>query len=161
MRLAPDEIRPLFRLMVGLGVAGAAILAVGLAQFVTFEPAGQHTGRTARITGIYAYDPLAHTTTGPNRDHFRTDEPFAAVVDWKSLPPDLEVGGQWFASGFAVDAGGVGPGAAGRLAEQPVVPVNTGRNRFPSGRFEFVVERFSKGIPVEVLARRNVVVLGG
>jgi hypothetical protein len=42
-----------------------------------------------------------------------------------------------------------------------VVPVNFGAQRFPSGHYEFVVERFSGPRPVEVLARRTVVVLGG
>jgi hypothetical protein len=146
--------------MVGLGVVGLLILGVGLAQFVTFEPPGQRTGQVARITGIYDYDLQTHSTVGPNRDHFRTDEPFAAVVDWSSLPPTLVVGAAWFAGGFSVNAGGVGPALAGQLQSEAVVPVNTGGERFPSGHYQFVVERFSKGIPVEVLARETVIVLG-
>jgi hypothetical protein len=160
LRLAPDETRPAFRLIVALGVAGLVILGVGLAQFVTFEPPGQHTGEVARIVGIYDYDPQTQTAGGSNKDHFRTDEPFAAVVDWSSLPPDLPVGAAWFSGGFAVDAGGIGPAPAGQLRGRPVVPVNLGGRRFPSGHYEFVVERFSKGIPVEVLARKTVLVLG-
>jgi hypothetical protein len=147
--------------MVALGVAGIVILAIGLTQFVVFEPPGQHSGITARIQGIFDYDPNTHQTFGSNKDHFKTDEPFAAVVDWASLPPDLVVGGHWFASGFTIDAGGVGPARAAALREHSAVPVNFGANRLPSGHYEFAVERYSGGRPVEVLARRTVVVVGG
>lgn len=161
MKLAPDETRPVFRLIVSLGAFGVLVLGIGLAQFVAFEPSGQHTGQVARITGIYDYDPKTQMVQGKNKDHFRTDEPFAAVVDWSALPADLVVGGAWFSGGFAVRAGSVGPAPAGRLRDSPAVPVNFGGERFPSGHYQFVVERFSNGIPVEVLARKTVVVLGG
>ncbi|HVD01764.1 MAG TPA: hypothetical protein VNG93_11565 [Candidatus Dormibacteraeota bacterium] len=161
MRLAPEETRPAFRLMLALGVVGLVILGVGLAQFITFEPPGQRTGEVARIVGIFDYDPRTQGATGANQDHFRTGQPFAAVVDWSSLPPLQEVGSAWFSGGFSVDAGGVGPAPAGALASRGVVPVNFGSQRFPAGRYELVVERFSKGRAVEVLARKTVVVLGG
>jgi hypothetical protein len=161
LQLPADETRPVFRLMGALGVAGIVILAVGLAQFVHFEPPGQKTGQVARITGVYDYDPQTHSTVGADRDKFRTDQPFAAVVDWSTLPPDLVVGGEWFSGGFALDRGGVGPSRAATLTESRVVPVNQGGGRFPSGRYEFVVERFAQGRPVEVLARRAVIVVGG
>ena len=114
----------------------------------------------ARIVGVYDWDGRSGSTTGPNKDHFRSDEPFAAVVDWSSLPPSLEVGAGWFSGGFAVGAGSVGPAPAGALSRQPAVPVNSGSQRFPSGHYQFVVERFARGIPVEVLARKTVVVAG-
>jgi hypothetical protein len=41
-----------------------------------------------------------------------------------------------------------------------VVPVNRGSQRFPSGRYEFVVERHAGGRPVEVLGRQSVIVVG-
>jgi hypothetical protein len=160
VRLPGDETLPAFRLMLVLGLVGVVILAVGLAQFVTFEPAGQKTGQVARIVGIYDWDPQARATAGANKDHFRTNEPFAAVVDWSSLPPDLLVGAAWFSGGFAVGAGGIGPAPAGSLGPHSAIPVNIGEERFPSGHYQFVVERFSRGIPVEVLARKTVVVLG-
>ncbi len=160
MDLAPDETRPVFRLLVALGVAGIVILAIGLAQFVYYEPHGQQTGQRVRIAGVYDYDVKTGKTFGPNRDHFRTDEPFAAVVDWSSLPPDLVVGGNWFSGGFALDFGGVGPARAADLAEKSVVPVNRDGQRFPAGRYEFVVERYSGGRPVDVLGRQSVLVVG-
>ena len=129
---------------------------------MTYEPPGQKSGITARIVGVFDWDARTHSPTGGNKDHFRTDEPFAAVVDWGSLPPVLLVGAGWYASGFAVNAGGVGPELAEKLVSRPAVPVNTGDQRFPSGHYTFVVERFGDhGIPVEVLARKTVVVMAG
>jgi len=157
---AQDDIRPIYRLQVALGLAGIVILVVGLAQFVHFEPPGQHSGLTARIVGIYDYDPKTRQTFGPNKDHFQTNEPFAADVDWASLPPDLVVGAQWFSGGFTIDAGGVGPARAASLTEHSVVPVNFGSNRLPPGHYEFAVERYAGGRPVEVLSRKTVVVVG-
>ena len=160
MDLAPDETRPVFQLLVALGVAGTIILAVGLAQFVHFEPPGQRTGLAARITGVFDYDVKTGKTSGTAKDHFRTNEPFAAVVDWRSLPPDLVVAANWFSGGFALDYGGVGPTRAADLTEKSVVPVNRGTRRFPSGHYEFVVERYSGGRSVEVLGRQSAIVVG-
>jgi len=157
---ASAEIAPVFRLLVALGVAGIAILAVGLAQFVHYEPPGQRTGLAVSIRGVYDYDNKTGKPSGPSKNHFRTDEPFAAVVDWTSLPPDLVVGATWFSGGFALDAGGVGPARAADLTERSVVPVNGGAKRFPAGRYEFAVERYSGGRPVEVLGHRSVIVVG-
>jgi hypothetical protein len=158
---AADETRPILRLLVGLGVAGILILAIGLAQFVHYEPLGQRTGQMVKIAGVYDYDLKTGQTLGSSKDRFRTDEPFAAVVDWSSLPPDLVVGANWFSGGFALDAGGVGPARAADLTEKSVVPVNRGTQRFPAGRYEFTVERYAGGRPVEVLGRRSVSVVGG
>jgi hypothetical protein len=155
-----DDTRPIFRLLVALGLAGIAILAVGLAQFITFEPPGQRTGQAVSIGGVYDYNIKTGAISGAAKDHFRTDEPFAAVVDWRSLPADLVVGGNWFSGGFALDAGGVGPARAADLGERTVVAVNRGGRRFPAGHYEFVVERYSSGRPVEVLGRRSVIVVG-
>jgi len=158
--LVPDEIRPVFRLMVALGIAGIIVLALGLAQFVHYEPPGQQTGQAVKITGVFDYDVKTGKPFGSDKDHFRTDEPFAGVVDWSSLPPDLVVGANWFSGGFALDSGGVGPARAADLAKRSVVPVNTGAQRFPAGRYEFVVERYAGGRPVEVVGRRSVLVVG-
>jgi hypothetical protein len=155
-----DETRPVFRLLLALGVAGVVILAIGLAQFVHFEPPGQRTGQAVRIDGVYDYDTKTGSISGGIKDHFRTNEPFAAVVDWRSLPPDLTVGANWFSGGFALDAGGVGPARAADLSEKTVVPVNRGTMRFPAGDYEFVVERYNGNRPVEVLGRKWVIVVG-
>jgi hypothetical protein len=155
-----DEITPAFRLLVVLGVAGVVILAIGLAQFIHYEPPGQQTGQTVKIAGVFDYDLKTGKTFGPDKDHFRTNEPFAAVVVWTSLPPDLVVGANWFSGGFALDSGGVGPARAADLTEKSVVPVNRGAQRFPSGSYNFVVERHSGGRPVEVLGGRSVIVVG-
>ena len=160
MDLAHDELRPVFRLLVALGIAGIVILAVGLAQFVHYEPPGQQTGQAVKIAGVFDYDVKTGKTLGADKDHFRTNEPFAGVVDWSSLPPDLVVGANWFSGGFALDSGGVGPARAADLTEKSVVPVNRGTQRFPSGSYDFVVERYAGGRPVEVLGGRSVIVVG-
>ena len=157
---AADDTRPIFRLLVGIGIAGIVILAIGLAQFIHFEPPGQRTGQAVRIEGVYDYNAKTGKISAGARDHFRTDEPFAAVVDWRSLPPDLVVGANWFSGGFALDFGGVGPARAADLADKTVVAVNSSSRRFPAGRYEFVVERYSGGRPVEVLGKRSVIVVG-
>jgi hypothetical protein len=158
--LAHDELRPVFRLLVALGIAGIVILAVGLAQFVHYEPPGQQTGQAVKIAGVFDYDVKTGKTLGADKDHFRTNEPFAAVVDWSSLPPDLVVGANWFSGGFALDSGGVGPARAADLTEKSVVPVNRDTKRFPAGSYDFVVERYAGGRPVEVLGGRSVIVVG-
>ncbi len=160
MDVAADEMRPVFRLLVVLGIAGMVILSVGLAQFVHYEPPGQQTGQAVNIVGVFGYDVKNGKTFGSNKDHYRTDEPFAAIVDWTSLPPDLVVGANWFSGGFALDSGGVGPARAASLAEKSVIPVNRGTRRFPAGTYSFAVERYSGGRPVEVLGGRSVVVVG-
>ena len=160
MDLARDEMRPVFRLLVALGIAGIVILAVGLAQFVHYEPPGQQTGQAVKIAGVFDYDVKTGKTFGANKDHYRTNEPFAGVVDWTSLPPDLVVGATWFSGGFALDSGGVGPARAADLTEKSVVPVNRGTQRFPSGSYYFVIERYAGGRPVEVLGGRSVIVAG-
>lgn len=146
--------------MLALGLVGLAVLITGLAQFIHFEPPGQKSGLRAGITGVYSFDVGSHQTRGAPRDHFRTDEPFAAVVDWSGVPADLLVGARWFSGGFAIDAGGIGPARAGELAAAGPVPVNVGVDRFPPGRYQIVVERFARGRPVEVIARRSVLVAG-
>jgi hypothetical protein len=160
MAEAADDTRPIFRLLVAVGIAGVVILAVGLAQFIHFEPPGQRTGQAVRINGVYDYNPKTGKISGGGKDHFRTDEPFAAVVDWRSLPADLVVGANWFSGGFALDFGGVGPARAADLGERTVVAVNNGTRRFPAGHYEFVVERYSGGRPVEVLGKTSVIVIG-
>lgn len=161
MIVGKDETRPAYRLMVALGIAGAVILVIGLAQFFHYEPPGQRSGVHARIVGIFDYDVHAGNVRGPNKDHFKTNEPFAARVDWSSVPADTVVGAHWFSGGFAIDAGGVGPSPARTLAEKdPVVPVNLGGGRLPAGHYQFVVERYSRDRPVEVLARAAVLVVG-
>src|SRR3979409_1729996 len=106
MAEAADDTRPIFRLLVAVGIAGVVILGVGLAQFIHFEPPGQRTGQAVRINGVYDYNPKTGKISGGSKDHFRTDEPFAAVVDWRSLPADLVVGAHWFRGGCARAAGG-------------------------------------------------------
>jgi hypothetical protein len=154
-----DQLNVLYRTLLIFAAVGVLILAVGLVEFVYFEPPGQATGIKARIIGVYQYDPTTRQIMGPDRSEFPRDEEFAAEVDWSSLPANLTVDARWYDS-FGTIEGKVGPGTAPDLAGQRLVPVEVqqGYHYVLPGRYTFVVERLSDGIPVEVLGRRFVVV---
>ena len=159
IRAPYDQILTLYRTLVVFATVAGVILAVGLVEFVYFEPPGQTTGHTAHILGAFVYDPATSTTHGPDRTTFaRTDE-FAAVVDWSQLPSDLVVDARWFNS-FGSMVGRVGPATAGELGPQSTVPVIVppGLHHSLPGHYSFVVERLKDGRPVEVLTRRIVLV---
>jgi hypothetical protein len=154
-----DEIRPLYLTMLTLGVVALVILAAGLVDFFAFEPLGQSSGAHATVKGVFHYDPATGQVSGPDRQRFSADEPFAAVVDWTSLPPTMEVAARWFNT-LGTTVGGAGPAPAGQLTDHPIVPVKTPpgfRHNVP-GDYNFVIERYREGQPVEVLARRLVYV---
>jgi hypothetical protein len=153
-----DEIAPAYRLMLAAGLAGLLILSIGALQFIHYEPLGQRSGLHVHIVGIYSYDPQAGDIQGGNLDHIRAGKPFAAKVDWSSLPAQTQAAGRWYLGGFALDVGGAGPAAAGSLPE--LVPVSAGKQKLPAGHISFVVERWSGGRAVEVLARKSIVVAG-
>jgi hypothetical protein len=154
-----DQILTLYRTLLVFATIAVVILAVGLVEFVYFEPPGQTTGATAHIVGVFEYDPATGTTQGPDRTTFaRTDE-FAAVIDWSHLPPDLVVDARWFNS-FGSLVGRVGPGTASELGPRSTVPVivPSGLHHSLPGHYTLVVERLKDGRPVEVLGRRIVLV---
>jgi hypothetical protein len=156
---APDDIRPLYRTIVAFGVVAVVILVLGVLEFVYFEPPGQRTTNTAHVKGVYLYDARTHETQGGDQQSFSRTQDFAAVVDWSTLPSDLVVDARWYDS-FGDTVGGVGPAPAGQLQNHDVVPVETpsGATENLPGHYLFVVERVSGGQPVEVLARRIVLV---
>ncbi|TMF92687.1 MAG: hypothetical protein E6I05_09090 [Chloroflexi bacterium] len=75
------------------------------------------------------------------------------------IPSNLIVDARWYDS-FGSIEGQVGPGTAADLANDTVIPVEVpqGYHYVLPGRYTFVVERLSDGVPVEVLGRRFVVV---
>lgn len=154
----PDEILPLYRAIRLVGLMALLIFAVGLVEFLSFEPPGQATGTSARITGVFAYNPRTQAISGQARERFARDQPFAAVVDWSSIPAGTNVAARWF-DAFGEVVGQVGPEAAGSISA-PAVPVALpeGLRRNIPGTYLFVVERMSHGQAVEVLARRLVMV---
>lgn len=160
MLAAPyDPVRTLYRTIFVFGVAGLLILAVGLVEFIHFEPATQTTATAARIAGVYMYDPATKTTSGDDMSSFARNQPFAAVVDWSSLPPNMPVDARWYDS-FENEVGHVGPGTPAQLGATSTVPVSVAegfQHNLP-GHYIFVVERLEGGQPVEVLARRIVLV---
>jgi len=155
-----DPVRTLYRTLILFAAIGIVILVAGLFEFLYFEPPGQTTGVQAHIVGVYEYDSGTQKTSGPDKRTFARNEHFAAVVDWSSLPTDITVDARWYNS-FQVVVSQVGPGTSAQLANQTVVPVAVpaGLKYNLPGQYIFVVERISGGVPVEVLARRIVLVV--
>ena len=154
-----DPVRTLYRALLIFAAIGIVILAVGLVEFLYFEPPGQTTGTKAHIVGVYKFDPATQKTSGPDQSSFARSQIFAAVVDWSSLPQDITVDARWYDS-YEVVVGHVGPGTPAQLAAKTAVPVGTpsGLKYNLPGEYIFVVERLSGGVPVEVLARRIILV---
>ena len=154
-----DQVHVLYRTLLVFATVAVVILALGLIEFVHFEPPGQATGVKARIVGVYAYDPSTRVTMGTDRSAFTRTEDFAAVVDWSGLPPDLNVDARWY-DAFGSVVGRVGPSTPAQLGTSSIVPVTTpqGLKHNLPGDYTFVVERLQGGVPVEVLARRIVLV---
>ena len=154
-----DQLKVLYRTLLVFATIGAVILAIGIVQFVYFEPLGQTTGVQARIVGVYQYDPATKTTIDGDRSEFLRTEEFAAKVDWSSLPNNLIVDARWYDS-FGSLRGQVGPGSPSSLADKSVIPVDVppGFHFVLPGRYTFVVERIKNDVPVEVLGRRFVLV---
>jgi len=154
-----DQVQTLYRTLLVFATVAVVILAVGLVEFVYFEPPGQATGAQARIAGVYAYDAATGTTPGNDRSAFSRSEEFAAVVDWSGLPPNLPVDARWYDT-FGTIVGRVGPSTPAQLGATTIVPVITpqGLHHNLPGRYTFVVERLQGGVPVEVLARRFILV---
>ena len=160
MSSAPyDQVRVLYRTLLVFATVAVVILAIGLVEFVYFEPPGQATGVKARIAGVYAYDQSTRTTFGADRSAFTRTQDFAAVVDWSGLAPDLNVDARWY-DAFGSVVGRVGPSTPAQLGSSSIVPIITpqGLHHNLPGDYTFVVERLQGGLPVEVLARRIVLV---
>lgn len=154
MQAARDEILPLYQAIVVVGIVALLVFFVGGVEFFLFEPVGQHTGLMARIEGVDLYRD-GHVEGSPRNEYSR-EEAFAAVVDWKSIPPELIVTARWFNS-FGEIVGSVPPAPAGEMRPDPV-PVNVpaGLDKNLPGTYLFVVERVEHGQPVEVLGREFV-----
>jgi hypothetical protein len=147
--------------MLGFGAIGALILLLGLGLFLYFEPIDEQAGNTnARITGVYAYDQATgeRISTTPTA-RYRPRQVPGAVVDWKSVPADMVVSAHWYDDHGQV-LGGVGPAAAASQPANPIpIDVDT-TTVIPPGAYVFVVERYSGGRPVQVLARAPIKVDG-
>ena len=155
-----DPVRTLYRTLLVFAAVGILILAVGVFEFLYFEPPGQSTGATAHIVGVYQFDPVTQKTLGPDKRTFARNQQFAAVVDWSSVPNNVTVDARWYDS-FQVVVAQVGPGTPAQLAGKTVVSVAVpaGLKYNLPGQYIFVIERMSGGVPVEVLARRIVLVV--
>ena len=154
-----DQLRALYRTLLVFATAAVVVLAIGLIEFVYFEPPGQASGVKAHIVGVYRFDGQTGQTVGPDQSEFPRNGEFAAVVDWSSIPNNLTVDARWY-DDFGSLRGGEGPGHPAELASHPVVPVlvPAGYRYVLPGRYTFVVERLEGGMPVEVIGRRFVLV---
>jgi hypothetical protein len=149
--------------MLALGAAAAVILALGLVTIYAFAPPGQATGLKVRVLGVYRYDPSTGQVFGRPSTHFTRTQPFAARVDWSSLPGDTVVGARWYNT-LEDPVGSVGPAPARTLAAaSALVPVKTppGLHANLPDDYTLAVVRYSRGQPVELLARRVVLVERG
>jgi hypothetical protein len=155
-----DQLHTLYRTLLVFATVGAIVLSVGLVQFVYFERPGEETGVKARIVGVFEYDLASRKTVGADRSEFPRSDLFAAVVDWSSVPSQLVVDARWYDT-FGSMRGEVGPAHSTDLSAAGVVPVEVPPDLHfvLPGRYTFVVERLdADGVPVEVLARRFVLV---
>jgi hypothetical protein len=157
--VAYDQLQVLYRTLLVFATVGVVILSVGLVQFVYFERPGEGTGVKAHIVGVYEYDPATRQTVQPDRSEFPRTAIFAAVVDWSSLPSNIVVDARWYDT-FGSMRGEVGPARPPSLSAHGTIPVEVPPDlKFVlPGRYTFVVERVQGGVPVEVLARRFVLV---
>jgi hypothetical protein len=139
--------------MAAIGAIGALILLLGFALFLYYEPIDQQAGNAnARITGVFRYDLASGQKRGNSTARFTSKDVPAAVVDWTSVPADMEVGAHWYDTHGLV-IGGVGPAAASSLPTKPI-PIDVDANTLiPPGGYVFVVERYAGGRSVQVLAR--------
>jgi hypothetical protein len=156
---ANDPVNTLYRILLTYGVIAVLILIAGAAEFAYFEPFSKSSGLKVHVVGVFEYDPATHQTSGPDQRMFSRRDSFAAVVDWSGLPKDITVRAVWFDS-FENVVGGVGPGHPFELASSTIIPalVPQGLKYHLPGQYIFAVERFSGNLPVEVLARRIVLV---
>jgi hypothetical protein len=160
---ARESLRPLFRLMLTLGVVALVILGLGLATIFRFAPPGQATGLKVRILGVYPYDPVQRSITDGPSTHFARTQAFAARVDWPALPGSVVAGAHWYNT-LGEPVGGVGPAPVRVLAgADAVVPVMTPPDLHANlpGDYSLVVARYSRGQPVELLGRTVVLVERG
>jgi hypothetical protein len=149
--------------MLTLGVVALVILALGLVTIYRFAPPGEATGLKVRIVGVYPYDPVQHRVTGRPATHFSRTQPFAARVDWSSLPAGVVAGAHWY-NALGEQVGGAGPAPAPALAAQDsLVPAMTppGLHANLPGQYTVAVARYSRGQPVELLGRAVVLVERG
>lgn len=156
---AYDQILTLYRTLLVFATVAGVILAVGLVEFVYFEPPGQTSGARARIVGVFEYDPATGQLVGSDRASFTRNQAFAAKVSWLGLPGDITVDARWYDT-FGNVVGRVGPSTPSKLGDNSIVPVVVppGLHHNLPGHYTFVVERLQNGVPVEVLARRIVLV---
>lgn len=158
---ASEDFRPLYWIMLGLGLVAVLILALGVATLLRFAPLGQHSGYHAQVMGVYPYDSRTGQVDGPPSTRFRRDQTFAAQVDWDHLPAWMVVAARWY-DALESPVGSVGPEPAGHLANRTaLVPEVTPPQLHANlpGSYTLKIVRYANGQPVELIDSQSVVVL--
>ena len=163
LRRPRHELRAARVTMLLIGLAGVGVLVAALVAFSYFEPSGQRTGLMATVEGVHPFDVRTHEAASQSERIYNADQPFAALVDWSSVRAGTQVAAIWV-DALGSPVGGIGPVAVDQLPRKQLVGTalaEQGKQNLPGG-YVFVVERYSGGRPVEVLARTSVYVqLGG
>ena len=82
MAVQYDQLQTLYRTLLVFATVAMVILAVGLVEFVYFEPPGQVTGVKAGVVGVFEYDPETVHLIDGDRSTFSRNQEFAAEVSW-------------------------------------------------------------------------------
>ena len=154
------DLAPIQRTLTALGIAAVLILVAGIAEYLHFEPPGQHTGAAASVRGVYLYDTSTKQVTGKSVTKVNADQAFAALIDVAAVPDGTQVDARWL-DPLGNGVGSVGPEDVALLRANPIVPLTPpkGVSENLPGRYTIVVERWSGGRPVEVLDRSGVLVM--
>lgn len=139
--------------MLVLGAVSVVLLLLGLTNLVEASMPWAHTGAHTQVLGVYAYNPGTHAL-GTSGNTFPRGTPFAARVDWSSLPPSLDVQAVWYDPNQTA-VGGSSRGTAGQLAAQQAVAPMT-RVKGPPGRYTLLVLHYVGNKPIEILGRQYV-----
>ena len=151
--LSRDDLRAPYVTMLVVGAVSLILLVLGLTNLIEASMPWAHTGAHVQVIGVYAYDPQTHAL-GPAGSTFPRGKPFAARVDWASLPPSLDVQAVWYDPHQTAAGGSARAGAADLAAEHAIAPVTNVKG--PPGTYTLLVLHYVGKKPIEILGRQYV-----